>query len=1305
MATEPVGREGAVTRDTSQRRGLTVVRRFVPDGINPYDTVEWEIRSAVISGESGETVFEQRDVEVPKTWSQLATNVVVSKYFRGPLGTPQRERSVRQLVGRVVDTIGEWGDAQGYFATPVDRRAFTDELTHLLLHQKVSFNSPVWFNMGVEPKPQCSACFILSVDDTMDSILDWYRKEGIIFKGGSGSGVNLSRLRSSRERLVGGGTASGPVSFMRAADASAGVIKSGGKTRRAAKMVVLNADHPDIEEFVRCKAEEERKAWALVAAGYDSSLDGPAYSSIFFQNANNSVRVTDDFMKAVLEDRSWSTRYVRSGEVCATLQARDLMRMIAEATWQCGDPGMQFDTTINDWHTCPNTGRINASNPCVTGDALVATADGWRRIDALVGTSARIIGADGQPHWVTRIIPTGRKPVFRLRTRAGFRLRLTADHRVLTKNRGDVAAAELVRGDRIMLEGAGFGRRALAERLALAIGVAVGDGCLTRTVHASGVQEIVTLTMARAEAGILGTIANEINEAMEMRAAAGGDGRGRASVAVRVSGSGSRLAFSGPETVALFRELAVLDEGSSGRRFTPAVFELDRPSAAAVLRGLFTADGCVANYGDESHYVALDSSSLELLHQVQLLLLDFGIKAKLYENGRGGMAEASLPDGRGGRKTYGVVEMHSLRVSRASRIVFEREIGFDPQSPKAAALAAVNAEVGSYVDELADDVDTIEPCGEEDVFDLTEPVTNHFVANGLVVHNCSEYMHLDDSACNLASLNLMHFGEAGGTFDVEGFRHAVDVVITAQDIVVDRSSYPTPEIAANAHAYRELGLGYANLGALLMSLGLPYDSDAGREYAGAVTAIMCGEAYRQSAAIAGALGPYAGYGTNRDPQIAIIDKHRAHAHKLDAARVPLDLLRAARETWDEALAAARVHGVRNSQVTVLAPTGTIAFMMDCDTTGVEPDIALVKYKKLVGGGLLKIVNNTVPRALKRLGYDAKDVQDIVEYIDEQETIEGAPALRPEHLAVFDCAFKPARGARTIHPLGHLRMMGAVQPFISGAISKTINVPESATVEDIEEAYIEAWRLGLKAVAIYRDGCKKTQPLNTARPVAAKAETAGAAATSAAAGAAGKPEPTRRRLPTDRQATCHKFDVAGHEGYLHVGFFEDGTPGEIFIKMAKEGSTISGLMDTIGVLTSMALQYGVPLEVLVSKFSHVRFEPSGFTKNADIPMAKSLIDYIFRFLGARFLAGEARAAVGLVEREPVASPPAVSAASEVRAHAGNPIGFVTSGDAAPVHAIAFSPQADAPSCPDCGALMVRNGTCYKCFNCGATSGCS
>jgi len=899
----------AVTRPMPVGAGLTFQRHFTAADQPPFDVAAWERRSAVIQDEKGRVVFEQHEVEMPAGWSQLATNVVVSKYFRGAIGSPEREVSVRQMIGRVVRTIRGWGEAQGYFATPADADVFADELTHLLLEQKASFNSPVWFNVGIEAHPQCSACFILSVDDTMESILGWYRNEGIIFKGGSGSGVNLSRIRSSREPLAGGGTASGPVSFMKAADASAGVIKSGGKTRRAAKMVIINADHPDVVDFVRCKEEEEKKAWALIDAGYDASLDGPAYGSVFFQNANNSVRATDEFMQAAVDGKPWQTRFVLGGEVCETMPARDLLRAIAEATHICGDPGMQFDTTINDWNTCAKTGRINASNPC------------------------------------------------------------------------------------------------------------------------------------------------------------------------------------------------------------------------------------------------------------------------------------------------------------------------------------------------------------------------------------SEYMHLDNSACNLASLNLLKFLGEGGEFDVEGFRHAVDVLITAQDILVDNSSYPTEPIGANARAFRELGLGYANLGAVLMSLGLPYDSEGGRQYAGAITAVMCGEAYLQSARIAGQLGPFAGYEVNREPMLGVIAKHRAQTHKLDSTFVPLELLTAARTVWDEAYAAGREHGIRNSQATVLAPTGTIAFMMDCDTTGVEPDIALVKYKKLVGGGMLKIVNTTVPRALKRLGYESREVQEIVEYIDEHDTIEGAPHLKDEHLPVFDCAFKPARGQRSIHSLGHLRMMGAVQPFISGAISKTINMPNEATVDEIMDAYIAAWRLGVKAVAIYRDGCKRTQPLNTSKSEKAVEATPVVEA-----------RPVRKRLPQDCRSIRHKFDIAGHEGYIHVGLFDDGGPGELFIKIAKEGSTISGLMDTIGILTSMALQYGVPLDVLVSKFSHVRFEPSGFTKNPEIPLAKSLIDYIFRFLGAKFLSPDQHVAVGL------GLPDRGESTDRAAATALAAIDHV-------VEELGFSPQSDAPSCADCGSIMIRNGSCYKCLNCGATSGCS
>jgi ribonucleoside-diphosphate reductase alpha chain len=897
------------------KTGLKIPRYFSRAGVSPYNEIEWELRNASITNESGKVVFEQTNVEIPKAWSLMATQVVVSKYFRGPLGTPQREHSVRQMIGRVVDTITGWGRKDGYFAAPEDAEAFSDELTHILLHQKACFNSPVWFNCGIEEKPQCSACFILSVEDTMDSILDWYRKEGVIFKGGSGSGVNLSKIRSSKEQLAGGGTASGPVSFMKAADASAGVIKSGGKTRRAAKMVVLDVDHPDIEEFIKCKVEEEKKAWALIEAGYDSSLDGPAYGSVFFQNANNSVRVTDEFMRAVEEDREWQTKYVRSGEACETFKARDLMRMIGESTYFCGDPGMQYDTTINDWHTCSNTARINASNPC------------------------------------------------------------------------------------------------------------------------------------------------------------------------------------------------------------------------------------------------------------------------------------------------------------------------------------------------------------------------------------SEYMHLDNSACNLASLNLLKYLRDDGVFDTEAFRRAVDIVILAQDILIDNSSYPTPEITANARAFRELGMGYANLGALLMSLGLPYDSDAGRAYAAAVTALMSGEGYLQSSRNAAATGAFAGFEVNRQPMLRVLNKHRSAAYKISPSHVPLDLLTAAREAWDSTCAEAEQNGVKNSQISVLAPTGTIAFMMDCDTTGVEPDIALIKYKKLVGGGLLKIVNNTVPRALRRLGYDVKQIQEIVEYVEEHETIEGAPHLKDEDLAVFDCAFKPANGSRSIHYMGHVKMMSAVQPFISGAISKTINMPTEATVEDITHAYMESWKLGLKAVAIYRDGSKRTQPLNTAKDK-----------TEAKAGAAESKEarPLRRRLPDERRSITHKFDIAGHEGYIIAGMYEDGQPGEIFITMSKEGSTISGLMDSFATAISIALQYGVPLRGLVDKFSHMRFEPSGFTKNPDIPMAKSIMDYIFRWLASKFLDGDAQQELGIVRPEADEEShlkKVVSIASHPP-RGGAPVTTISS--------VTSLYQQDAPPCPDCGAIMIRSGACYKCLNCGAVS---
>ncbi|HEX2443336.1 MAG TPA: vitamin B12-dependent ribonucleotide reductase [Vicinamibacterales bacterium] len=904
----------------AEARGLDYERAFSREGIDPFDEIEWELRAAVIGSETGEVVFEQRDVEVPRFWSQQATNIVVSKYFRGLLGTPDRERSVKQLIGRVVDTITGWARAQKYFASDDALQAFSDDLKHLLVYQKASFNSPVWFNCGFEKHPQCSACFINSVQDTMDSILSLARTEGMLFKFGSGTGTNLSTIRSAREPLAGGGTASGPVSFMKGYDAFAGVIKSGGKTRRAAKMVILNADHPDILEFINCKVEEEKKAWALIDAGYDGSFTGTAYNSVFFQNSNNSVRVTDDFMRAVLDGGDWTTKAVLDGRPLDTYKAHDLMRQIADATWVCGDPGLQFDTTVNDWHTCPNTARINASNPC------------------------------------------------------------------------------------------------------------------------------------------------------------------------------------------------------------------------------------------------------------------------------------------------------------------------------------------------------------------------------------SEYMFLDDSACNLASINLMKFVKESETgtaeFDTAAFEAACRTLITAQEIIVDNASYPTPAIERNSHAYRPLGLGYANLGALLMSRGLPYDSDTGRAYAAVVTAIMHGAAYAQSARVARDHGgPFEGYEANRDPMLRVMRKHRATLKDVDRALVPKELYEAARAIWDECVELGEQHGYRNAQATVLAPTGTIGFMMDCDTTGVEPDIALVKYKKLVGGGLMKIVNTTVPMALTKLGYTPQQVSEIVDYIDENETIEGAPHVKDKDLAVFDCAFKPARGQRAIHYMGHIKMIGAVQPFLSGAISKTVNVPKDATVDEILQAYVDSWRLGAKAVSIYRDGSKRTQPLNTSKDAVLAAGRLDARGDQAA------PQPKRRKLPDERAAITHKFDIAGHEGYITVGLFEDGQPGEIFLVMAKEGSTISGFADAFAQAISYALQYGVPLQDLVDKFSHVRFEPSGMTRNPDVRFAKSIVDYIFRWLASKFLSPDAQYRAGVNNREEPSDTEQLPLPTPAPAPART-AGFA-----------AIQAQEDAPPCSTCGSIMVRSGSCYKCTNCGTTSGCA
>ena len=956
-----------MSADAKAGKGLSIRRYFTTPTEHPYDAIEWELRDARI-GHGDKVSFEQREVEFPRSWSQNATNIVAQKYFRGKPDSPERERSVRQMITRVAGTIANWGRERGYFASDDDAAAFEDELTHILLHQIAAFNSPVWFNVGWhqvgDPKMQASACFILSVQDNMESILDWNTKEGIIFRGGSGSGINLSKIRGSNEPLSRGGTASGPVSFMRGADAWAGSIKSGGGTRRAAKMVVLDVDHPDIEEFIWCKAKEEDKAAALRDAGFDMSIDGAGFHSIQYQNANNSVRVTDEFMSAVEADDAWQLTARTTGEPVQDIPARKLMGQIAEAAWRCADPGVQYDTTINKWHTCPRSGRINASNPC------------------------------------------------------------------------------------------------------------------------------------------------------------------------------------------------------------------------------------------------------------------------------------------------------------------------------------------------------------------------------------SEYMHVDDSACNLASLNLMKFRRADGSFDVESFEHAVHIVFLAQEIIVSPSSYPTEQIATNARAFRQLGLGYANLGAYLMANGMPYDSEEGRGVAAAITALMTGRGYLGSARIAAALGPYERYAENRDEHNAVMRMHRDAAYTIEDESCSDDaLLEAARTTWDEAILAGEAHGYRNAQATVLAPTGTISFLMDCDTTGVEPDFSLVKFKELVGGGQMTIVNRTVPLALQTLGYSDEQIEQIVAYINEHGTIIGAPALSAKHLPVFDVAV----GERAISHVGHIEMMGAVQPFISGAISKTVNLPETATVADIADAYQQAWHLGIKALAIYRDGSKTAQALRTdAQKDAPAPATSQEDIDKAVKEALAEAPPRRRRMPRERQSITHKFSIGGHEGYITAGMYEDGSVGEIFLTdIGKEGSTLRGMMNSFATAISIALQYGVPLETLVRKFSYMRFEPEGMTSNPEIPFAKSMPDYIMRWLASRFLDVDLQEELGIltpaVRARKAAQDAAMSQMSDTAGPAGTEADASNGGNGSPGNGspgngganVAPSPPQPAtaaltdeppvrpavrqgldlgPACQQCGGMMQRTGSCYTCSSCGFNTGC-
>ncbi len=1327
----------------NKRKGIKVRRYFTRPGVHPFAEIEWEKRSAVISGEKGEVVFEQHDVEIPKSWSQLATNVVVSKYFRGALGTPQREHSVRQLISRVVDTITAWGRKDGYFASEEDARIFADELTHLLVGQKLAFNSPVWFNVGVEPHPQCSACFILSVEDRMESILDWYRKEGIIFKGGSGSGVNLSKLRSSKERLAGGGTASGPVSFMRAADASAGVIKSGGKCFKKGTLVstpngwvpiemlhigdlVLTHKGPrPIADFMPNGQQPCYKV--RTAEGYEVEVTrGHKFAYWHPEAGRFEVKPIEEFAKGA---SLYILLEASEGGVPIPLTAPEANGPPQATT----TVEMQFPTELNN--------KLAYIVGLLYGDAEVRTQYPYRVRVAFCKDEAGRASAERFRAYCADLF--GEEPLLLGDEANHQQLGFTRKRLVefLTANNLAKGKAKSLGFPKVLFQARP------AVRAAFIAGVIDADGTY-RQRGGWSVSSIDRSFLAELQRLLL-TLG--IPSKIKLNREAKGDWQPLYRLHVvghtfverlvkQIAPYSAKAAFHYVPSdradkgwgyrPSLFSPLVSRIEQRGGYRLIERKIGLNETTGYGALACLTThPDAAVADYAEElCHCVQVTLESVELtsieetydieVEDVHLLCANGFYASNTRRAAKMVVLNVDHPD---------IVEFIQCKVEEERKAWTLIEAGYDA-SIDGAAYSSIFFQNANNSVRVTDDFmraivenrswstrfittgevcETFQArevlrkiaeatwrCGDPGMqFDTTINAWHTCPNSGRInaTNPCGEYNHLDDSACNLASLNLMKFIKDDSGFDSVAFKHAVDISITAQDILVDNSSYPTAEITANAKAFRELGLGYANLGALLMSLGLPYDSEAGRQYAGAITALMTGEAYLQSARLAEPMGPFSGYAVNREPMLGVIDKHRSSAHKLDPSLVPLELLSEARKVWDEALTLGRKVGYRNSQATVLAPTGTIAFMMDCDTTGVEPDIALVKYKRLVGGGLLKIVNHTVPRALKRLGYDNQEVQAMVEYIDEHETIEGAPLLRDEHLPVFDCAFKPTRGSRSIHYLGHLRMMGAVQPFISGAISKTINMPNDATVEDISEAYMEAWHLGLKAVAIYRDGCKKVQPLAT-----------GEKKTAALPVVVAEPTPVRRRLPMERTAICHKFDIAGHEGYIHVGFYEDGTPGEIFIKMAKEGSTISGLMDTIATLTSLALQYGVPLEALVSKFSHVRFEPSGFTKNPDIPYAKSLTDYIFRFLGARFLSTVQKQEAGLVEgneQRPVADE------SQMSPRRAPDLPWTGSRLASDRPLTPWQSQADAPSCADCGSIMIRNGSCYKCLNCGATSGCS
>ena len=1784
-----------------ERLSIGIRRLFTSVGVDPYDEVEWERRDARITNwKDGAVAFEQTDVEFPTSWSVNASNIVSQKYFRGTIGRPGREHSLRQVVDRVADTIATWGDEGGYFADEAEAEAFRAELKYILVTQRAAFNSPVWFNIGVEGVPQqASACFILSVDDTMDSILNWYREEGVIFKGGSGAGVNLSKIRSSSELLEGGGTASGPVSFMRGADASAGTIKSGGKTRRAAKMVILDVDHPDIEEFVWCKAKEERKARVLRDAGFEMDLDGADSHSIQYQNANNSVRVTDEFMQAVLEDADWGLVGVTTGEVVRTVRARELWHQVAAAAWDCADPGLQFDTTINNWHTAHTTGRINASNPCFTGDTLVHTDKGLVRFSELfaranageeLGVYTHDITHPDDPVQSVQVstpdafMITGRNPIVRLRFDTGMELRCTPNHRIFTTNRGYVEASGLTADDHV--------RSLDLPTPAVNADWAIPVSCDTDDYHAKGdhgdelhLPEEWSDELAHYLGWLIGdgttstpsttTVYGSAEDRDEVlpahqRLVETINGGRPLKISEQASGT-AQLRISRRVFKRYLEALGVASVTDEHKAVPWSIEQAPAPVVAAFLRGLFDADGCMVVDRIGGSYVGLGSISPELLRGVQRLLSTCGISSRIYQTDRAAASSFTSQRADGRTAEYQRRASYDLRISGRSMERFAGEIGFGLARKQAALQLAVVDRMRPYANvdttirlvERSDD-------GVELTYNLSEPRNHSYVANGVVVRNCSEYVHLDDSACNLASINLLKYLDADGVFAIDAFRHTVEVMFTAQEILVGRADYPTPSIADTSHRFRQLGLGYANLGALLMALGLPYDSPQGRAWAGALTSLMTGHAYATSARTASRMGAFAGYADNEAHMLRVLRMHRDAAHQIDDEEaVPHELLQASQQAWDDAVRDGSEFGVRNSQASVLAPTGclvggsliatdrglvrlgslgdpdgtkwqdiavgvltdggeraatkfyvngleqvaeirtsrgygisgtakhrikvldehgdwvwrhfadvrpgdgvplalgqligdpnqvdlpplsekmvwagehhvtvptaispelaemvgyfmgdgslharglrlcvangdldvvdrleilakelfgiqshrqaqpgyvsvelhsvrlaewwqacgfakrrphrlhvgkgyvphipdavlhsndpavygaflrglfeadgtvtaghpswttsrpefadevqtlllalgfvttrsthvsgrgsplsvlrllnracnarfldevgfmsarkfrtvgmsdlaqaarhdripvsralidrvapvndhhrkaalvehartgaisrrlatalqqrsadaelghllrffydtvataelgdeeltydlsvpanvtyvangfvshnTIGLMMDCDTTGVEPDLGLVKMKKLVGGGTMSIVNRTVPRALTKLGYGGSEAAEIVSYVDANHSIVGAPHLAPEHLAVFACSM----GDNTIHYEGHVRMMGAVQPFLSGAISKTINMPEEVTVEDVAALHELSWRLGIKSVAIYRDNCKVGQPLSASKKES-RSETPEVAVTEIVEKVVERVvhRPVRQKLPRSRRGRTFEFRVADCKGFATIGEYDDGQPGEIFLTVSKQGSTMSGIMDAFAKSISYGLQYGVPLRAFVEAFTNMRFEPAGMTDDPDIRFATSVMDYLFRRLALEYLSYDERAELGIFsvdERQQPTLPGVEEAAVETLTGsemAPDPKSVPSAGELAeqmqhgtlpatpedntaargvvrptgaasvvPEPTVASARTSDAPMCMQCGVQMIRAGSCHACPSCGSTSGCS